>query len=166
MTLATASAGGAPSARVVLLKGLDERGFVFYSNYESRKARELGENPLAALVFHWREFGRQVRVEGRVSRVSAAESDDYFRTRPLGSRLAAWASPQSEVIQSREALDERFAGVAAVYEGRDVPLPPFWGGFRLDPDAVEFWQHRDDRLHDRLRYRRSGGGWTLERLAP
>ena len=165
MTLATAAASGAPSARTLLLKGFDERGFVFYSNYESRKGRELAENPRAALVFHWRELGRQVRVEGATGRIAAAESEAYFRTRPLGSRLAAWASPQSAVVESRDVLEARFADVGAE-RGTDVSLPPFWGGFRLVPDTIEFWQHRENRLHDRLRYRRDGKAWAIERLAP
>jgi pyridoxamine 5'-phosphate oxidase len=166
MTLATAAKSGAPSARTLLLKGFDGRGFVFFSNYESRKGRELAENPQAALVFYWHELGRQVRVEGRVAKISAAESEAYFRTRPLESRLAAWASPQSEVITSRGALDVRFAEVRAEYDGGDPPLPPFWGGFLLTPETFEFWQHRENRLHDRLRYRRERDGWLIERLAP
>jgi pyridoxamine 5'-phosphate oxidase len=166
MTLATATKSGEPSARTLLLKGFDDRGFVFYSNYESRKGRELAENPRAALVFHWRELGRQVRVEGRVVRIPSAESEAYFVTRPFGSRLAAWASPQSDVVESRDALDARFAEVSAAYEGRDAQVPPFWGGFRLTPETVEFWQHRENRLHDRLRYTRDRNGWLLERLAP
>jgi len=166
VALATATAEGAPSARMVLLKGADERGFVFHSSYEGRKARELAENPHAALLFHWHEPGRQVRVEGVVERVDRGESEAYFRTRPRGGQLAAWASTQSEVIGSREALEERFRELEATYEGREVPLPPHWGGFRLVPKSYEFWEHGDDRLHDRFRYRRDGDGWTIERLAP
>lgn len=165
-TLATATAGGAPSARVVLLKDVDDLGgFVFFTNYDSRKGRELAENPRAALVFHWQPVGRQVRVEGDVERVSRSESEAYFRTRPLGSRIAAWASPQSEPIGSREALEERVAAVAAVHAA-DVPLPPFWGGYRLVAHTIEFWQHGADRLHDRFRFRRTRDGWSAARLAP
>ena len=167
MTVATATRDGAPSARIVLLKGFDERGFVFFTNYESRKGCELAENPQAALLFHWHALGRQVRIEGRVSKISSEESEAYFRTRPLGSRLGAWASPQSEVIESRDVLEGRLAELAAEYREREPPLPPFWGGFRLAPELIEFWQHRPDRLHDRLRYRRRADGrWRIERLAP
>jgi pyridoxamine 5'-phosphate oxidase len=167
MVLATATEDGSPSARTVLLKEADERGFAFYTNYGSRKAAELEPNPRAALLFVWDPLGRQVRVEGRVSRVGREESEAYFRTRPRGGQLAAWASPQSEVIPGRDALEGRFAELAAEYDGRDVPRPPGWGGYRLEPELYEFWQHREDRLHDRLRYRPDGqGGWTIERLAP
>jgi pyridoxamine 5'-phosphate oxidase len=163
MTLATATANGRPSARMVLLKGADERGFAFYTNLESRKGRELSENPRAALLFHW--AGRQVRVEGAVERVDAEEAETYFRTRPLGSRIAAWASPQSRPLADRAELDHLYSEAAATH-GDDVPLPPHWGGFRVVPDAYEFWQHGDDRLHDRVRYERGGGGWSRVRLAP
>ncbi len=166
MVLATATERGVPSARTVLLKGLDGGGFVFFTNYESRKGRELRENPFAALVFYWDALGRQVRVEGNVERIADAESDAYFRTRPLASRIGAWASPQSEAIESREALERRVAELAARFPGAEVPRPPFWGGFRLVPEALEFWQHRESRLHDRIRYRRRGTDWTIERLAP
>jgi pyridoxamine 5'-phosphate oxidase len=167
MTLATATADGVPSARMVLLRGVDQRGFVFYSNYESRKAAELTANPLAALVFWWGELQRQIRVEGPVERTSQEESAAYFRTRPLGSRLSAWASPQSRVIPSRAVLDERVAELAAGHPDGDIPLPPFWGGYRLVPELVELWQGRPNRLHDRLRYTRLvDGGWRIERLAP
>jgi pyridoxamine 5'-phosphate oxidase len=166
MTLATATPEGTPSARIVLLRGVDERGFVFFSNRESRKGRELAENPRAALVFHWWELGRQVRVEGLVEQVAAHESEEYWETRPRQSRIAAWASPQSRALPDRQALDKLYAISAAGFAGDDVPLPPFWGGYRVVPDAVEFWVHREDRLHDRVRYTRSGREWRRERLAP
>ena len=165
MALATAAQDGRPSVRMVLLKGADERGFAFFSNYESRKGHELAENPQAALLFHWRPLGRQVRVEGSVERVDAAESEAYFRTRPLGSRLAAWASPQSRALADRAELERLYAEAVERF-GDDVPLPPGWGGLRLLPDAYEFWQHGDDRLHDRVRYDRDGDGWSRVRLAP
>jgi pyridoxamine 5'-phosphate oxidase len=167
MVLATAGADGAPSARFVLLNGFDERGFVFFANYESRKGRELADNPRGALVFHWDPLGRQVRIEGPVERISAEESDSYFATRPRGARLSALASAQSEVVESREALEARVAELSAEYPGDAVPRPRHWGGYRLTPRAIELWQHREDRLHDRLRYRRSDdGAWLIERLAP
>ena len=166
MALATADAEGAPSARMVLLKGADDDGFVFYTGYVSRKARELGENPRAALVFYWRPLGKQVRVEGRVERVSETESAAYFATRPRGSQLAAWASRQSRPLESREELERRYAELEREYDGREVPLPPHWGGFRLRPDVVEFWEHRDNRLHDRVRYTRAREGWKVELLSP
>ena len=165
VALATASSSGAPSARMVLLKGADERGFVVFTNYASRKGRDLTENPRAALLFHWPQLGRQVRVEGPVERIGGDESDAYFATRPRGGQLAAWASRQSEPIESREALEARFAELDAAHPG-DVPRPPHWGGFRLVPETYEFWEHRDNRLHDRLRYRRDGGEWAIERLSP
>lgn len=165
VALATASPDGAPSARMVLLKSADERGFVFHTNYESRKGRELAANPRGALLFYWADLERQVRVEGPVERVAREESESYFRTRPRGGQLAAWASSQSAPIESREALDRRFAEVEAQYPG-EVPLPPHWGGFRLVPETYEFWQRQDDRLHDRFRYRRDDGAWVIDRLAP
>ena len=166
MTLATATADGVPSARMVLLKSADEDGFVFYTGYVSRKATELDENPRAALVLYWQRLGKQVRVEGRVERVSAAESAAYFSTRPRGSQLAAWASQQSRPLSSREDLERRYAELENEYEGREVPLPPHWGGYRLWPDAIEFWEHRENRLHDRIRYTRAREGWKAELLCP
>ena len=168
MVVATADTSGAPSARVVLLRGIDDRGVCFYSNYESRKGRELAQNPRAALVLHWREQGRQIRVTGAVARLAKEESVGYWDRRPRASRLSAWASRQSEPVSDRaeleiavEAIRERFGD-----EG-DVGLPPFWGGYRVLPDEVELWQHRDDRLHDRLLYRRAGdGSWGISRLQP
>lgn len=167
MTLATADACGRPSARIVLLKGFDERGFAFYTNYESRKGRDLAANPRAALVFFWVELERQVRIEGRVSQTTPAESDAYFASRPLGSRIGAIASRQSDVLASRAPLEARVRDLEARYADGDVPRPDHWGGYRLEPDAVEFWQGRSSRLHDRLRYRRAeGGAWVRERLSP
>ena len=166
-TLATVDRGGRPSARVVLLKGVDERGFVFYTNYESRKGRELAENPHAALVFYWADQERQVCATGDVSKLPREESEAYFRTRPKGSRLAAWASRQSEVIAGRAVLDERWKELHARYPGEDVPLPPYWGGYVLAPDRIEFWQGRPSRLHDRFRYsKQSDNTWRIERLSP
>ena len=163
--LATSTPDGRPSARMVLLKGADERGFAFFTSYESRKGGELAANPHAALLCHWQPLGRQVRVEGRVERLPAEESEAYFRTRPLGSRLAAWASPQSRPLADRAELERLYADATEQF-GTDVPLPPHWGGFRLVPDAYEFWQHGADRLHDRVRYERHGASWTRTRLAP
>ena len=167
MTLATATKDGKPSARIVLLKGFNERGFVFYTNYESRKGQELAENPWAALVFLWAELERQVRVEGRVEKCSAVESDTYFQSRPLGSRLEACLSQQSQVISSREVLEHRLQELMVENANRDVPRPPDWGGYRLNPSSIEFWQGRPNRLHDRLRYRLlNNRSWLIERLSP
>ena len=166
MTLATADKSGRPSARIVLLKGLDERGFIFYTNYESRKARELADNPYAALAFYWAELERQVRVNGTVGQVSREESEDYFKSRPPGHQLGAWVSTQSEVIPNRALLEERLKEFEQKY-GSAAPLPPFWGGYVLSPTELEFWQGRPNRLHDRFRYtRQKEGPWLIERLAP
>ena len=166
MILATATKDGRPSARTVLLKGFDERGFVFYTNYESRKGQELAENPWASLVFLWEELERQIRIEGRVEKCSVEESDTYFRSRPLGSRLSATLSHQSQVISSREVLEHRLQELMVENANGDVPRPPYWGGYRLGPTSIEFWQGRPNRLHDRLRYRLRDGNWLLERLSP
>jgi pyridoxamine 5'-phosphate oxidase len=166
VVLATATAAGAPSARMVLLKGFDGRGFVIYTNYFSRKGQEIAQNPRAALLFHWAPLGRQVRVEGVVHRIDAAESDAYFRTRPPGSRLSAAASPQSRPVARREVLEAAVAELASRHPDGDVPRPDEWGGLRLVASRFEFWQHGDDRLHDRFRYHREGELWTVERLAP
>ena len=166
MILATATRDGRPSARTVLLKGCDERGFVFYTNYKGRKARELEANPACALLFYWGELERQVRIEGRAERISDEESDAYFASRPRGSRLGAWASEQSRPVGDRSVLEERVRTLDAEYEGRDIPRPPFWGGYRVESDTIEFWQGRENRLHDRLVYGRIGGGWKMRRLQP
>lgn len=166
MALATARPDGSPSARMVLLKGADARGLVFFTNTGSRKGAELDENPRAALVLYWRELGRQIRVEGRVEPVETREAEEYFATRPRASRLSAWASPQSEPVPSRAELERRFAQAAARFPGDEVPLPPHWGGYRVVPEAVELWEHRENRLHDRVLYTRDGAGWRRERLAP
>jgi len=166
MTLATATKAGKPDARIVLLKSFDDSGFVFYTNYESRKGKELAENPRASLLFYWSKLWRQVRIEGSAEQVSAAESEDYFQTRPLGSRIGAWASNQSDVVESRDVLEQRYAQLSERY-GEDVPRPPHWGGYRIHPEVIEFWQGRDNRLHDRLRYRlQADGSWVIERLGP
>jgi pyridoxamine 5'-phosphate oxidase len=167
VTLATASATGAPAARMVLIKQYDERGFVFYSNYESRKAQDIASNPRAALLFYWERLGRQVRIEGPVERTTLQETAAYVRSRPRASQLSALASPQSRPIASREALERRVAQLAREHNNADLPLPDGWGGFRVRPESWEFWQHRADRLHDRLRYARGDdGAWLIQRLAP
>lgn len=167
MTLATIGADGRPSARMVLIKGVSEAGFVFYTNYESRKGRELGATPWAALIFYWAELERQVRIEGRVERTSAADSDAYFHSRPVGSQLGAVVSQQSAVIPDRATLETRLRELEARYHDQEVPRPEHWGGFRVVPDAIEFWQGRPNRLHDRLRYRKAADGlWVIERLSP
>lgn len=167
MTMATSSLQGRPSARMVLLKGVDERGFVFFTSYESRKARELQENPLAALVFCWLPLSRQVRIEGCVEPLAAKESDAYFASRPRGHQLEAHASSQSQAIKDRDFLEQKFAEMTRKFAGQDVPRPQHWGGYRVIPDAIEFWQEGEHRLHDRLRYRRDNTGlWVKERLAP
>lgn len=166
MTLATATPDGIPSARMVLLKAADERGFTFFTDYRSRKGQELEANPHAALVFFWGELERQVRVAGTVGRVSREETEAYFRTRPRESRLGAWSSHQSAVLPGREALEARLREVSARHPGDDVPTPPYWGGYLLRPNLLEFWQGRESRLHDRVRYQREAGGWRIERLSP
>jgi len=166
MTLATADAAGRPSARTVLLKGVDARGFTWFTNHGSRKARELAATPYAALCFPWVAVARQVCVTGPVTRIDDRESDAYFASRPRGSRLGAWASEQSTVVADRAALERRLSEVERTYGGREIPRPPHWGGYRLAPLTVEFWQGRPNRLHDRLRYQRDGDGWVVERLAP
>jgi pyridoxamine 5'-phosphate oxidase len=166
MAVATATADGAPSARMVLLKGVDDRGLVFFTNYSSRKGADLEKNPRAALLFHWQPLGRQVRVEGAVSRVDRAESEAYARSRPRQSQLSALASPQSEVVPDREWLERRVEELDREHAEGELPVGEHWGGFRVRPEAWEFWEHRDNRLHDRHRYTRADGGWTVERLAP
>lgn len=167
MTLATATDDGKPSARIVLLKGFDHQGFVFYTNYESRKGQELDNNPQAALLFCWLELERQVRIEGTVERVSPAESKAYFQSRPRESQIGAWASPQSRVIEGRFILEEKVQELATTFKHDEVlPIPAFWGGYRVRPELIEFWQGRQSRLHDRIRYTREKIGWTIERLAP
>jgi len=166
MTLATATREGRPSARVVLLRGLDGGGVTFFTNRTSRKGDELDANPHAAAVVHWWELGRQIRIEGTVEPTSGAESLEYWRTRPRGSQLAAWSSQQSRPLSGRDELEARVAEMEERFAGTDVPLPPFWGGYRLRPTTIEFWTHRDDRLHDRVRYVREDDGWRRERLAP
>ena len=166
MYLATADKKAKPSARVVLLKEISRKGITFYTNYNSRKGEELKQNPLAALLFYWAEFSRQVRIEGKIRKISRAESEKYFNSRPLGSRIAAWASEQSDKIPDREFLEKRFDKFGQKFSGGKVPLPPNWGGFRLVPDYFEFWQGRENRMHDRICYKKNKSGWKLFRLAP
>jgi pyridoxamine 5'-phosphate oxidase len=166
MTLATVDARGQPFARTVLLKLYDERGFVFFTNYESRKSRQIGENPRVALLFPWVALARQVQIVGQARRISAAESLKYFATRPRGSQIGAWASPQSQVIRTRALLEGKVAEIRRRFAEGEIPLPDFWGGYRVEPELIELWQGRDSRLHDRFQYRRDGGGWAIERLAP
>jgi pyridoxamine 5'-phosphate oxidase len=166
MTLATVCSGGAPSARIVLLKGFDARGFVFFTDYRSQKGTELEQNPRAALVFYWPELERQIRITGTTSLLGREESEAYFRTRPRGSRISAWVSHQSQVIASRKLLEDRVPELERRYPGEDVPLPPYWGGLRVVPGSVEFWQGRTSRLHDRIRYTKTGDTWRIERLSP
>jgi pyridoxamine 5'-phosphate oxidase len=168
MTLATVGEGGRPAARIVLLKGVGEEGFLFFTNYDSRKGRELAVHPYAALLFHWVELERQVRIEGKVSRASAADSDAYFASRPPLSRIGAWASPQSDPIPDRDWLEREFSAVQERYaaDPDSIPRPPHWGGYRLLPSTFEFWQGRRSRLHDRIRYRLEAAHWRIERLAP
>jgi pyridoxamine 5'-phosphate oxidase len=166
MALATSTPDGRPSVRMVLLKGHDERGFTFFTNRESRKGSEIAENPRAALALYWQPLNRQVRIEGAVERIPDAESEAYFATRPAGSQIAAWASPQSRPISDRAELDERYAQIEAQFPAGGVSLPPFWGGYRVIPDAIEFWQGRENRFHDRIRYERTASGWSQTRLAP
>jgi pyridoxamine 5'-phosphate oxidase len=166
VALATADAGGRPSVRMVLLRGADERGFVFHTNYTSRKARELTDNPYAAICVHWHAIEEQIRIEGTVVRLDDRESDEYFATRPRGSQIGAWASRQSETLRSREELEEEYRASEQRFEGGAVPRPAFWGGYRLIPERIEFWFGRADRLHDRLLYVREGDGWRIERLYP
>lgn len=167
MTLATVSDDGQPSARIVLLKEFTREGFVFYTNYDSRKGHDIQTNPKVALLFNWLELERQIRIEGTAVRVSPEVSLNYFKTRPLGSRVGAWASAQSSIVESREALEQQFAAVEAKFKGsEDIPLPPGWGGYLVIPDSIEFWQGRENRMHDRIRYRIDGEAWKIERLAP
>ena len=166
MHVSTVTADGRPDGRIVLIKDVSDAGFVFYSNYESRKGRQLTERPFAALTFFYPELERQIRIEGRVEKVSADESDAYFNSRPRGSQIGAWVSEQSSVIESRDVLGNRQRELEAQFDGQPVPRPPHWGGFRVVPDAVEFWQGRPSRLHDRIRYRKEGDNWIIERLSP
>jgi len=166
MTLSTVAGGGSTAGRVVLLKGFDSGGFVFYTNYESRKSRELATNPQAALTFYWHTLNRQLRIEGKIEKASRQEAEEYFQTRPRGSQIGAWASPQSDEIVSRDVLEQRVAEIEARFGEGEIPCPPFWGGWRLEPDKIEFWQGRQSRLHDRIVYSKENGAWRIIRLAP
>jgi pyridoxamine 5'-phosphate oxidase len=166
MTLATADENGRPSARIVLLKGFDENGFTFFTNYNSRKAANISDKPYAALVFFWKELERQVRIEGTVSKVTAEQSDAYFRSRPHGSKIGAWASPQSSTISGREIIEQKVMELEKDFQGKDISCPPFWGGYALQPELMEFWQGRPNRLHDRLQYLKQESSWKISRLAP
>lgn len=166
MVISTVGLDGRPSSRVVLLKSFDAQGFVFFTNYESRKGKELEQNPFASLLFFWQELERQVRIEGRAERISRAESMAYYFSRPVNSRLGAWASMQSAVIDGRRLLEKKWEEMKARFEGKEIPLPDFWGGYRIVPDAFEFWQGRESRLHDRIAYKKSENGWTIARLSP
>lgn len=166
MTIATAQRDGTPSARIVLLRKFDERGFVFFSNYLSAKANDLNENPKASILFYWAELERQVRISGSVEKISSKESEEYFATRPRGHQISAWASEQSKVISDRKELERQFLEIEKRFEGKEIPLPPFWGGYRLVPIIYEFWQGRESRLHDRIRYSLVDGDWKIERLSP
>ncbi|HSV75768.1 MAG TPA: pyridoxamine 5'-phosphate oxidase [Bacteroidales bacterium] len=166
MTLATVAPDESPSARIVLLKAFDDRGFVFYTNYNSAKARHLAVNPNVSLIFLWLELQRQVRIEGRTEKVTGSESDEYFSTRPRASQIGAWASPQSQEIPGRQNLDDRYLAMEKEFQGKEIPRPEFWGGYRVIPETIEFWQGREGRLHDRLIYRKYEGQWTINRLAP
>lgn len=166
VALATSDRNGRPSVRMVLLRGVDERGFVFHTNYNSRKARELFENPQASLCLHWDALEEQIRIDGRVEKLPDAESDAYFASRPRGSQLGAWCSNQSAVLASRETLEQEYRETEVRFEGKPIPRPPFWGGFRIVPDQIEFWFGRPDRLHDRLLYVRTADGWSIQRLYP
>lgn len=166
MTLATATKNGKPSARIVLLKGYDQKGFVFFTNYLSDKGKQIAENPNVSLVFFWKELERQIRIEGTVEKLTAVESDVYFNSRPIGSKIGAWASPQSAIIAYRQVIEQNFEKYRAIFDEEDIPRPDHWGGYRVLPNDIEFWQGRSSRLHDRLKYTNEGGEWKVSRLAP